>query len=186
MTYRRTAEDLMEVAHTERVAAADAALVFDEFYREHIAAVTALAYTLAGSWHVAKDLAQEAFARALRDWEHVGRMLRPDSWVRTAVANLATSRLRRLQAEGRALLRLRIRREPVPDPLPDDLEAFWAAVRSLPRRQAQAVALRYAGDLSIVEIADRMGCAEGTIKASLHKARATLASRMDGGTGKRA
>jgi outer membrane protein assembly factor BamB len=41
-------------------------------------------------------------------------------------------------------------------------------VRSLPRRQAQVVALHYLGDLPVAEIARVLGCAEGTVKAHLH------------------
>ena len=47
-----------------------------------------------------------------------------------------------------------------------------------PHRQAAAVALYYLDDLSIAEIADALGCAEGTAKAHLHQARRTLADHL--------
>lgn len=148
---------------------------FTAFYARNLRDVTGLAYTLTGSWAAAEDIAQEAFVRAYRDWRRVGAFARPDSWVRTVAANLATSRGRRLAAEAKALARLRRRRPPDEEPLPDDADAFWAAVRRLPRRQAQAVALRYHSDLTVAEVADAMRCAEGTVKAHLHAARRTLA-----------
>lgn len=113
-------------------------------------------------------------------------MGRPDSWVRTVAANLATSRGRRLAAEARAMARLRGRRHVALEPLLPDDEAFWAAVRSLPRRQAQAVALRYHADLSVTDVAAAMGCAEGTAKAHLHHARTTLAVQLSLDTDDRA
>lgn len=148
---------------------------FARFYTEHYREVTGLAYTLTGSWSAAEDVAQEAFVRAYRDWRRVGGFHRADSWVRTVAVNLATSRGRRLAAEARALARLGRDREQVVDELPAEAEAFWQAVRRLPRRQAQAAALRYHSDLSVAEVARAMGCAEGTAKAHLHAARRALA-----------
>jgi RNA polymerase sigma-70 factor (ECF subfamily) len=152
---------------------------FAQFYQRHYRPVAGLAYTLTGSWVAAEDVAQEAFVRAYRDWPKVGEYDRPDSWVRTVAVNLATSRGRRLAAEARAIAKLRQRRErPQPEALPEDAETFWNAVRSLPRRQAQAAALRYHDDLSVAQIAAAMGCAEGTAKAHLHAARKALAAML--------
>jgi RNA polymerase sigma-70 factor, ECF subfamily len=166
---------------TRAAAPADAARArFTAFYTRHHRDVVGLAYTLCGSWSAAEDIAQEAFVRAYRDWRKVGEYARPDSWVKTVAVNLATSRGRRLTSEAKALARLGGRREIVAtDPLPEDADAFWSAVRSLPRRQAQAVALRYHADLPIADIAQAMGCAEGTVKAALHAARQTLATQLD-------
>jgi RNA polymerase sigma factor (sigma-70 family) len=154
-----------------------APLVFEAFYATEVRAVTSLAYALTGSWTVAEDLTQEAFARAFRDWQRVAAFERPDSWIRTVTANLATSRLRRLAAEARAVGRLRQRREPA-EALPEDVESFLSALRRLPRRQAQAAALRYVDDLPIAEIAAVMGCATGTAKAHLHAARRRLLAEL--------
>lgn len=153
-------------------------LAFDAFYTAEARAVTSLAYALTGDWTVAEDITQEAFARAFRDWQRVAAFERPDSWIRTVTANLATSRLRRLAAEARAMARLRQRRNPAPEVLPEDVEAFLAALRRLPRRQAQAAALRYVDDLSVTEVANVMGCAAGTAKAHLHAARQRLLAEL--------
>lgn len=152
---------------------------FETFYAEEVTGVTVLAYALTGSWAVAEDLAQEAFARALRDWDRIGASARPDSWVRTVTVNLTTSRFRRLRTEARALVRLgRTPETTGAGPLPGDVERFLVAVRSLPRRQAQAAVLRYVDDLSVAEVADVMGCAEGTAKAHLHRARTRLVEQL--------
>ena len=54
-------------------------------------------------------------------------------------------------------------------------EEFWAAVRSLPQRQAQSAALRYVYDMPVAEIAATLGCSEGTVKQHLSRARHSLA-----------
>ena len=152
---------------------------FGAFYAAEVPAVVALLYALVGSWPVAEDLAQEAFLRAYRDWGRVGRFEQPQTWVRTVAVNLSTSRFRRLGAEARALLRLAGRAQSAPPPPAlEDHEHFWSLVRRLPRRQAQAVALRYADDCSVAEIAAVLGCAQGTVKASLHQARRRLAEHL--------
>jgi RNA polymerase sigma factor (sigma-70 family) len=93
-------------------------------------------------------------------------------------ANLATSGLRRRLVEARALTRLAGRREPAVEPLAGENAQFWAAVRALPRRQAQAVGLYYFQDLSVQQTATVLGCAEGTVKAHLAKARGALARQL--------
>ncbi|HEV2930501.1 MAG TPA: sigma-70 family RNA polymerase sigma factor [Propionibacteriaceae bacterium] len=151
---------------------------FEYFYLQEYPKVVALVYVLLGSRAGAEDIAQEAFLRAYRDWERVGSYEHQAAWVRRVAANLATSGLRRRLVEARALTRLAGRREPTVDPLAAGDAEFWAAVRALPRRQAQAVALYYFQDLSIQQTATVLGCTEGTIKAHLAKARRTLARQL--------
>ena len=150
---------------------------FDDFYRAELRSCTALAYSLCGNRGLAEELAQEAMTAAYRDWDRVRQMDAPGSWVRRVTANQATSSLRRRAAEARAVVRLSSRRQD-DGVLPDSDEDFWRAVRSLPRRQAQATALRYGLGCSVLEVAEILGCAEGTVKASLHAARASISARL--------
>lgn len=147
------------------------------FYRDHFSPVLGLAISLTGDRDAGEDVAQEAFARAYRDWERVGGYDNPGAWVRRVASNLAVSRWRRLRSESRALLRLRGHRAPTVDvPRLDD--EFWTQVRALPDAQAKAVALFYVEDLSVMEVAEILGCPEGTAKSHLHRARQTLAQRL--------
>jgi RNA polymerase sigma-70 factor (ECF subfamily) len=107
----------------------------------------------------------------------VGDLERPDLWVRRTCANLAVSQFRRRVVELRATARLRSRRTP-PTELSPASEEFWAAVRALPRRQAQAAALRFVYDLPIAEIAETLECTEGTVKQHLSRARHALAAAL--------
>jgi RNA polymerase sigma-70 factor (ECF subfamily) len=150
---------------------------FDQFYRSEYRAVVGLAYALSGSRIAAEDLAQDAFVAAHRAWDRVGRYDKPEAWVRRVVANMSVSHLRTRAREGRALARLKPREAYLPS-LPADDQQFWRAVRSLPRRQAQAIALRYLEDRSMAEIAAILGCAETTVRVHLHKARETLCRKL--------
>jgi DNA-directed RNA polymerase specialized sigma24 family protein len=47
-------------------------------------------------------------------------------------------------------------------------EAFWAAVRALPRRQCEVVALHYLEDMSVADLA--APCAHGLLRQSMRAA----------------
>jgi len=155
----------------------------EELYRREFPSIVALAYVLSGSRTAAEDLAQEAFLAAHRRWEAISGYEKPSAWVRRVCINRSTSLLRRRVSEARALARFAAR-PTLPEELPPEADAFWFAVRRLPRRQAQVVALHYLDDLSVEEIGVVLGCAQGTVKAHLHRARRSLAQVLgcdDGG-----
>jgi RNA polymerase sigma-70 factor (ECF subfamily) len=152
---------------------------FDRFYRDNYPNVVGLVYSLTGSRHGAEDLAQEAFLRAYRRWDHVGGYDRPHSWVRVVAMNLARSRLRRLGAEARALRRfVGMDVTAFPEMEPSD-ERFWAEVRRLPPRQRQVVVLHYVDDAAVADIARTIGISESGVKNSLAQARNKLARTLE-------
>ena len=136
-----------------------------------------LAYALSGSRTAAEDLAQEAFLAAHKSWDRIGAYDNPGAWVRRVVANKSVSMFRRRVREAKALARLRFADAVMPA-MPVDDDAFWAAVRSLPKRQAQAIALHYLEDRSVVDIAEILECAEGTVKVHLRNGRLRLAETL--------
>lgn len=147
---------------------------FDDVYIRCVESTLAVVLALRGGRVGAEDVVQEAFTRALQRWDEVGVMDRPDLWVQRVALNLATSRLRRLGSEQRALARLGARRQAPRSTAFERDVGFWELVRRLPAKQARVVALRYAADLSVREIAEVVGVAEGTVKAQLHTARGRL------------
>ncbi len=149
---------------------------FDEFYVGELPRLVALARGLCGA-AIAEDVAQEAMLVAYRRWREVGDLERPDLWVRRTCANLAVSQFRRKVVELRVTARLGARRTPPPE-LSASTEDFWAAVRALPRRQAQAAALRFVYDLPIADIAVTLDCTQGTVKQHLSRARHALAATL--------
>src|SRR5688500_5465062 len=154
----------------------DAPESFDDFCRRvHLRLVGALAYHC-GDRSLAEDLAQETLARACRDWAKVREAPSPEAWTYRVAFNLASSWFRRVRVAGRPhALR--------PSQADGDLDAALAvraAVTALPRRQREAIILRYFGDLSVADASAAMGCAAGTVRAltaqALDSLRAALGS----------
>lgn len=152
---------------------------FEEFYATEYPAVVGLAYALSGNRWVAEDLAQEAFLAAHRKWDRIAAYEQPGSWVRRVVANLSVSAFRRRLAEAKALGRIALRQAPTVTELSAGDAEFWRAVRALPHRQAQVVALHYLEDRPVAEIADALGIASGTVRKHLHDGRRELARRLE-------
>ncbi|HEX7136134.1 MAG TPA: sigma-70 family RNA polymerase sigma factor, partial [Iamia sp.] len=154
---------------------------FDELYRADWHAVVALGWSLTGSRAVAEELAQDAFLDAYRRWDHVGSLDRPGAWVRRAVANRAVSHRRHLRVVEAGAQRLttaaRVAQDAAASP-PDTDPDFWTAVRALPERQAQTIALHYLEDLGIEDIAVLLAMRASTVRVHLSRGRRALARTL--------
>jgi RNA polymerase sigma factor (sigma-70 family) len=159
------------------VEASTKALTFDEFYRREHQHVLGLAFVLTGNQWVAEDTAQDAFTAAFRRWQSIVAYDSPSAWIRRVTCNRAASVVRRRVREAKALVRL-AGRTPTHIELDEGDEAFWQAVRRLPPRQAQAVALYYLEDYSVREISEVLDCSEGTVKTHLSRARDAVARQL--------
>lgn len=157
----------------------EVAALFDE----HYAGLCRLATLLVGERAVAEEVVQEAFLRTYAGWWRLRRPTRAQWYLRTAVVNLCRSRGRRRATEDRGNRTVwATDRGPAghwTDDAVGDALAVVDAVRALPRRQREAVVLRYYGDLAERDVAVAMGCSVGTVKSQLAKARASLARRLD-------
>jgi RNA polymerase sigma factor (sigma-70 family) len=60
-----------------------------------------------------------------------------------------------------------------------DRASLACGIAQLPDRQRIAVVLRYLADLPIADVATAMGCAQGTVKSTLHTALARLRVTLD-------
>ncbi len=152
---------------------------FDAFYRDEYRPLLKLAWSLAGRRDLGEELVQEAMVTVHQRWDTVRSYDKPGAYARRVLLNAATSAARRRAAEKRAVERLEARTGPVrlaPEPPPD--ESFWAALRALPERQAQAVALHYIEDRSIDSIAEILDIAPNTVKVHLHRGRLALAETL--------
>lgn len=150
---------------------------FVDFYRREYASVVRLAFALTGSYELAEEFAQDAFLAAQRRWGHIRDYDRPDAWVRRVATNKCVSGFRKTGGELRALARLGRRRTDRVE-LPEADSELWAAVRRLPRRQAQALALMYLEDRSPAEVALLLGCSEETVRTHARRGRQTLAQLL--------
>jgi len=128
-------------------------------------------YLLCRNRVLAEDATQEAFARALERWARLGTQAWAGGWVMSTALNVARRGMRRPRLLG-----------PVPRSDPDVEQAvdLWAAVKDLPRRQQEAVVLHYRVGLPVEEIAQVMGCREGTIRTHLARAREVLRAALKG------
>jgi RNA polymerase sigma-70 factor, ECF subfamily len=152
---------------------------FDGFFRVEYPKLVAVAMGLTGNHETACELAQEALLRCHRSWSRVSTMDVPGAWVRRVLINLATdlhrSRTRARRLPGWAHTTDSVAADSFADPVVD---GWWTAVRALPDRQRAVVVLHYIEDRSVVDVARVLGIAEGTVKATLAKARSTLARTM--------
>ncbi|MEU4676483.1 SigE family RNA polymerase sigma factor [Micromonospora sp. NPDC023737] len=154
---------------------------FDGLYHAHFRSLTLQLAAYCGDLPQAQDLVQEAFCRAFARWSRVSRYDDPVGWVRRVAWNLATSRWRRLRT-AQSWLR-RQREEYVPGPGPERV-ALTAALAQLPANHRRAVVLHYLADLSVGQIAEQEGVAEGTVKSWLHRGRTALAVQLTGENGR--
>lgn len=151
---------------------------FDAFFRREFRPVVALAYALSGSRLAAEDLAQEAFVEAQRRWAEIGAYDKPGAWVRRVVSNRAVSFLRRRGAELRAISRLQPLATMV-HVMPEYSADVWKAVRRLPDRQAQVVALTYLEGMTFAEIAELLEIGPETARTHLSRAHVALQRHLD-------
>ncbi|MGH2717819.1 MAG: SigE family RNA polymerase sigma factor [Actinomycetota bacterium] len=155
---------------------------FDSFYRVASPALLKQLYALLGDLDEARDCLQEAFVKAWLRWDRISRYEKPAAWVRHVAWRLAASRWRRAKNAARILLRYG--GAPMPtEPTWSDGVAVGQALATLPKSQREAVSLYYFADLSVDEIAKSVGAPEGTVKARLSRARATLRGALSEGVG---
>jgi RNA polymerase sigma-70 factor (ECF subfamily) len=154
-----TAVQLGEVERA-RPAVAD----FDAVYAAHFDALTLQMYAYTGDLGQAQDVVQEAFCRAFQRWSKLVGYDDPVAWVRRVAWNLATNRWRQLRRHNAFLLRQR--EQHVAPPSPNHV-ALTRALATLPANHRKAVVMHYVADMSIVDIAEQVGVAEGTVKSWL-------------------
>jgi RNA polymerase sigma-70 factor (ECF subfamily) len=146
---------------------------FDSWYRSAHPRMLRALLVVSGERLAAEDVVAEAFTRALEDWDRVSTMTSPDGWTYRVAVNLLRRRWRRRAMEER-LWRRRADPDVAPSATVPDPE-LWNVVLSLPPREREAIALRYAAGLKEREVAESMGITEGAASAALSSARHRLA-----------
>ena len=147
----------------------------------HYASLCRLATLLLGDAAQAEEAVQDAFLRTFVGWRRLRHPERAGAYVRAAVVNQCRSRGRRRAAEQRGNRTVWAGSEDNDTAALErsgEAMAVLEAVRALPRRQREAVVLRYYADLSEADVAEALGCSVGTVKSQLSKARAALSARL--------
>jgi RNA polymerase sigma-70 factor (sigma-E family) len=146
-------------------------------YQVHAGGLVRLAVVMLRDHQAAEDVVQEAFCGLYRRWTRLADQQKALGYLRSAVVNGCRSELRR-----------RIRRERRAEGYPvtgaasaeqaaligEEHREVLAALRRLPRRQREVLALRFYLELSEPEVAESMGISQGTVKSTTSRALAAL------------
>jgi DNA-directed RNA polymerase specialized sigma24 family protein len=138
---------------------------FTDLYQSEFVSMVRLAVALTGSEATAEDLVHDAFIRVHKHW---ARVEHPRAYLRTAVVNACRSSGRRAARERTAHARRSV------DVVPLGADEVFDALATLPYRQKAAIVLQFYEGLTQAEIADVLGCREGTVASLVHRGLAQL------------
>lgn len=152
---------------------------FAQLYEEYFDRIYRYLVFKIGNAMEAEDMTQQVFLKALRSissfkWKGVSF----SAWLFRIAHNQAIDYLRRktkrvavplneaLVSSGDNPQMMAEQRE--------DIEQLISAAKHLTRAQREVISLRFAGDLSVAEVAKTMGRSEGAVKALQHSAIVSL------------
>ena len=154
---------------------------FESFAVEASDSLLRTGFLMTGNAKDAEDLVQETLLKVARRWNRVRSMDYPAAYARRILINLVLQ-----DACRRARQRTELEPYDGTAELADDNAAqalrevddraeFRWALAQLPARQRAALVLRYWSDLPVAEVADILGCTEGTVTSTASRASARLA-----------
>lgn len=154
-------------------------------YEAHALGLLRLAVIMLGDQQAAEDVVQDAFLGLYRRWHTLRSTDRAHAYVRSAVFNGCRSALRKRGRDRQFVLT-----EPQSESESESAEAsvllseehqeVLAAMRRLPGRQREAVALRYCLDMPVDEVARAMGISQGAVKSATSRGVAALGRILRG------
>jgi len=158
---------------------------FAAIYRRHSATVYRFARLMTGCSAAAEDVVQESFLALMRSAGRYDPARGSLSTYLYGVARYQTRRRLRRDRRFVALAPNAIETATTPAAGPaeqierqDEIARLRRAILLLPSRYREALVLCELQDLSYVDAAAAMGCAVGTVRSRLHRARALLGERL--------
>jgi len=150
----------------------------EAFFRLYWPRLVRFLLTQASNSSLADEVAADAFFKALVSWDTLLRCERPDSWLfKVAIRQLrqeeAHARLTDSLAEDPIASMADIQQAAVMDEWVAEHLALTAAVRTLPRRQAEVIACALVS-CTTSETAEILGMSEGTVRSHLCLAKGKL------------
>jgi len=156
----------------------DADTALTNLYAAHWRQLVRLSVLLVRDVATAEEIVQDAFVAVHDRWS---RLRDPDkalAYLRQAVVNRSRSALRHRTVVAKHAARETVQPNGAPADAPVLAAARRAAVldamRSLPERQREVLALRYYLDLSEAEIAEALGISRGAVKSHASRGSAAL------------
>jgi RNA polymerase sigma-70 factor (ECF subfamily) len=139
---------------------------------------------IAGSHDDAVDVTQEAFVRAYEHLSEFARDSKFSTWLLRVATNYALDQQRRQRARQRLQVHVPVTGYAPPADAPAiarETESRLAEIlRTLTHHQRLCLVLKVVHGMSTAEVAEVLGCSEGTVRVHLHQARKTLRDRWDG------
>jgi len=148
-------------------------------FRQKYASMVRVAELLVGDRAVAEEIAQDAFVRLQPRLGRLGGADDAQRYLRAIVVNLSRSALRRRGLARRHTLEIPVRVDDGSGPRAEHADVV-AALRRLPRRQAECLVLRYYLDLSEAEIAKTLGISPGSVKTHASRGLDALSEILGG------
>jgi RNA polymerase sigma-70 factor (sigma-E family) len=147
---------------------------FRSFVEERQTMLRRRAYLLCGNWADGDELVQEALARVYVAWPRIGTGAET-AYTRRAMMNLYLNDQRKRRRE--------VLTDEAPEPATTDHDRELAMtltelLRDLPEKQRAVLVLRFWEDLTVPQIAECTGVAEGTIKSQISRGLAVLRDRL--------
>jgi RNA polymerase sigma-70 factor (ECF subfamily) len=162
----------------EKIASVERSEAFRRLAERHLTSAYGLARAILHDPAEAEDATHDAFVTAWRKWDTLRDITRFEAWFDRILVNTCRNHMR---GSGRRLLRevrdVSFEFLPVAGDAmrgAEDRDALSHALRTLTPDQRVVVALRYYRDLSVDEIAERVGIPSGTVKSRLHYALSAL------------
>jgi len=162
---------------------ADPQRAVSDLYQAHAVGFIRLAVIMLGDRPAAEDVVQEAFFGLYRRWTHLADTGKALSYLRSSILNGCRSELRhRIRNERRAAQPPSAAATASAEHaalIGEEHHQVLAALRRLPRRQREALVLRFYLDLSQREIAASMGISHGTVKSTTSRALVALGRLLE-------
>lgn len=149
---------------------------------EHLDASYRLARAILRDPAEAQDATHDAFVQAWGKWSTLRDPARFGQWFDRILVNACRDRLRRLSRRRATDISAEVART-IGDPIGQahDRDLIGSAIATLPPDYRVVIALRYYRDLTVDEIASRLGIPAGTVQSRLHYALKRLRDRIEEG-----
>ncbi len=157
---------------------ADEAL--EQLYVAHWRQLVRLSVLLVRDVGTAEEVVQDAFVAMHAKWSGLRDPDKALAYLRQAVVNRSRSALRHRGVVSRHAARERPLLPDEPALATDRRDAVLTALRALPTRQREVLALRYYLELSEAEIADSLGISRGAVKSHASRGAAALRALLSG------